>query len=253
MTTAWSLLDAELDCWVGGGTPATLWWRDDDVRANTLALGRLLGLARRHGLAPGLAAIPALADATLGTVLAEHPQVWLLQHGYAHLDHAAPGEKKIELGGRRPIMVLETELADGGMRLATLYRARTLPVLVPPWNRIAQPLLPQLARLGFRLLSSFGPRRARQAAPGLVQVNTHVDLIDWRGTRGCRSDAALIGDLVAHLRARREARVDPAEPTGILSHHLNHDVACWEFLDTLFERTRAHSGARWIGVTEALR
>jgi len=252
MTADWLPLDAELDRWAEAGAPATLWWRDDDVEAHTAALERLLGLVRRHRVMPGLAAIPARVDATLGEALAEHPQVWLLQHGYAHLDHAAAGEKKIELGGRRAPATLRSDLAEGGRFLAALYPGRTLPVLVPPWNRIAPPLLPSLAGLGFRVLSSFGARHAPQAAPGLRQVNVHVDLIDWRGSRGCRTTAALIHDLVAHLAARRAALVDPAEPTGILSHHLVHDAACWEFLDTLFDRTRLHCGARWMGVREAL-
>ena len=59
------------------------------------------------------------------------------------------------------------------------------PVFVPPWNRIAPALLPRLRALGFRGLSTFrrSPRRA-QPAPGLAQINTHLDPIDWRGGRG---------------------------------------------------------------------
>jgi len=253
MTADWSPLIVELDRWKRGGRAATLWWRDDDVHAYTEALGRLLGLARRHAVAPGLAAIPALVDVTLGAALTEYPEVRLLQHGYVHLNHATKGEKKIELGGRRSLDTLRLELAEGAARLAALYPARILPALVPPWNRIACRLLPWLAPLGFRILSGFGPRPAREVAAGLVQVNTHVDIIDWHGTRGCRPHAALITDLVAHLRARRETRADQREPTGILSHHLNHDAACWDFLETLFECTSGHAGARWIGVSEALR
>ena len=29
------------------------------------------------------------------------------------------------------------------------------------------------------------------------------------------------------------SEADPTEPTGLLSHHLVHDEACWDFLDRL--------------------
>jgi hypothetical protein len=55
------------------------------------------------------------------------------------------------------------------------------PVMVPPWNRIAPVLVPTLA--GDRLSRACRPS-VRANAPsrcaGCVQVNTHVDLIDWK-------------------------------------------------------------------------
>ena len=55
-----------------------------------------------------------------------------------------------------------------------------MPALVPPWNRIAADLVPSLPGAGFTGLSTFGPRRAAEAAPGLRRVNTHLDLVVWR-------------------------------------------------------------------------
>ena len=53
--------------------------------------------------------------------------------------------------------------------------------------------------------------------------------------------------LIGHLSARRTGGVpDPAEPTGLLTHHLAHDAAAWDFVETLLERTSGHAGARWL-------
>ncbi len=119
-------------------------------------------------------------------------------------------------------------------------------MLVPPWNRVSSPgLLLQLGRAGYRGLSRFGPRGDASLVPGVVQVNTHVDIIDWQGTRGFVGEEAALAAAVDHLRARREARVDAHEATGVLSHHAVHDEACWTFLARLFERTRGLAAARW--------
>ena len=79
-----------------------------------------------------------------------------------------------------------------------------------------------------------------------MQCNTHVDLIAWRRGRAFIGVDAAIGRLVEHLKARREGTVDQAEPTGILTHHLDLDGAAWQFLGELFLRTRAHAAATWI-------
>ena len=106
-------------------------------------------------------------------------------------------------------------------------------------------MLPALGSIGVHGFSAFGPRAARQLAPGIVEANTHVDIIDWRGGRGfCGEDAALAA-AARHLAARRTGTADSSEPTGWLTHHELHDAAAWKFLSQLFERTR-RLGARWL-------
>ena len=71
--------------------------------------------------------------------------------------------------------------------------------------------------------------------PGLIQVNTHLDPIDWRGERLFVGEVAALERLVAVL--------DPDEPIGILSHHLAMDEPGWRFLDQLLGVLAAHPGA----------
>ena len=51
---------------------------------------------------------------------------------------------------------------------------------------------------------------------------------------------------VGHLAARREGRVDPSEPTGLLTHHLVHDEDAWSFLSAFLQRTKRHEAVHWM-------
>lgn len=249
---AWRALADELDAWRRAGRVATLWWRDDDAAAPTPALDRLLDLAARHELGVALAVIPARAGAPLGERLARSPEHAVLQHGYAHANHARAGERALELGGDRDPRALLSDLSRGFAHLRALFAAQALPVMVPPWNRLCPALLEPIGRLGcYRALSTFAARARREPVAGLLQVNCHVDIIDWRAGRGFRGDARALADLCAHLRARREGRVDADEPSGVLTHHLDHDPGCWRFLDALLALTREHPAVRWLDATEA--
>ena len=239
------MFEEELDAWASEGRHATLWWRDDDASAPGPALDRLLALHARFALPLALAVIPGRLDARLAACLERRRGVVVMQHGWTHRDHAGAGEKAVELGpGRAPESALG-ELARGFEGLRSAFGARFAPVLVPPWNRIAPTLLDPLPGIGLVGLSTFGPRARARARPGLRQVNCHVDPVDWRGGRGCRDPRVLAGELAAHLRARREGRCDAGEPTGLLSHHLDHDEAGWAFLEAFLARAAAHPATRW--------
>ncbi len=230
--TDWSLLDAEIARWRDGGCEPVLWWRDDDAADAGPELERLLAVQHDSGVPLALAVIPAKATAALAARLAGEPAVDLLQHGYGHIDHAPPTDKKSELG-------------TGWLAMERLFGQRTagprlLNVLVPPWNRIAPGLVPALPEIGFAGLSTFGTRARAEPVRGLRQVNAHLDLIDWHGTRGFVGGAAAIDRLVAALAAARAVTPSKgAEPIGILSHHLAMDEGAWDFLISLLGRTKA--------------
>jgi hypothetical protein len=239
--STWQALDEEAARWQEAGRTAQLWWRDDDAADSGPALDRLLGLHRQTDTPLSLAVVPAHATPALANRLAAEPGVDLLQHGYAHLNHAAPGEKKAELGPHRPAMIVLGELGTGWLALERLFGGRALSVMVPPWNRIAPALVPTLPEIGFSGLSTFGPRRRPRPVRGLLQINTHVDLIDWKSGRSFAGEAAVLGALVAALA---HARTVSDEPVGLLSHHLAMDGRAWDFLRSMWEKAPIMPGIR---------
>jgi hypothetical protein len=248
----WTDLESELETWGAGNLTATLWWRDDDAVRATGALDALLDLAA--GTPLSLAVIPGrVADAEAGSLtsrLTDHGAATVLQHGWMHTNHAAGNAKKAELGADRPLPAILAELTRGWQRLAGLFGRLALPILTPPWNRITPALPPLLPEAGYVGLSAAGPRARREASPGLVQVNTHADLVAWPAHRFVGSAVAL-GRIVGHLMARRTGAADIAEPTGLLTHHLVQDRETAGFIARLLEVTRRHPAVRWIGAAEA--
>lgn len=246
---AWSDLVGELDCWQAAGRIATLWWRDDDAVAPSERLDDLLSIAGDVPVA--LAVIPGRAEPGLAARLARHTRskIAVLQHGWRHLDHSAGG-KKSEYPAERSPYDGARELAAGRARLAELFGPLALPVLVPPWNRLAASFLAALPDCGIRAISRAQPRAALRPGPGLIEANVHTDLVAWTGDRGFIGEGAALGGLVRHLRARRLGEACADEPTGILTHHLVQDEATGVFLGRLLAATRAHAAACWLGAND---
>lgn len=219
------------------------WWRDDDASIPDPALRRLFDLAERSQVPLALAAIPALAESAAFEAMPA--QVSLLQHGVDHRNRAAVGGKKSEFAEGEPVDAAMARLAAGRAHLETVAGARVLPVLAPPWNRIHAALEARLCEAGYAGISTFGVRNVTNPPSGLKQVNTHVDIIDWKGGRGFVGEESALLQATRHLVAKRTGAADALEPTGWLTHHAVHDSASWEFLERLFEWTAGIAGVHW--------
>lgn len=266
-------LDAELSAWAHAGRTATLWWRDDDAAVAHSALTQLLELSERYGVPLALAVVPQLANSSLVQAIGAVTNVTPIIHGYAHINHAPPGEKQAEFGAHRDQSIMCSELGDGLSLLRGMFGEKLFPVLAPPWNRLDHGLTAHLPMLGYCGVSMFRPSSSRSPAPGLVQTNCHIDSIDWRTRRGQRAEDAVLEELTTLLRIRRlypdissdalalgkplPQGFDPFEPTGILTHHLVQDAESWEFLTQLFRAIAPHcqpgGGARWLSCAEAFK
>jgi peptidoglycan/xylan/chitin deacetylase (PgdA/CDA1 family) len=243
----WDALGDELDGWRQAGRVATFFWRDDDAVAATPALARLTAISGEASAPLALAVVPLPACDDLARALEGHSSVRVVQHGYAHVNHAARAEGRgaWELGPERPPGVVLAELARGLEALRRVFGDRVLAVVAPPWNRIDPALLPRLPDAGFRGVSAFGQRAAAEPAPGLVQANAHFDVLSWKRGPRFRGEAAAARAVVGHLRRRRTGLADPDEPTGILSHHLALDEAAWNFLAGVVRTVAHHPAACW--------
>jgi len=250
---AWAALTRELDLWAEAGRAADLWWRDDDAAAVVPALEQLLDLSAHSGVPLALAVIPGLMSADLGACLGGRDAVAVLQHGWRHVNHAHGGEGAWELGDHRPLEQVAKDLTSGYRRLGDTFGARFLPVLAPPWNRIAASVTRGLPDLGFIGLSTFGARERPEPIPGLIQVNAHCDPVKWKQGRRFAGTARALDELIGHLAARRRAAADPDEPTGLVTHHIALDPAAWAFVAELLRRSKAHPAARWLSARDVFR
>lgn len=237
MTIDWTPLRRVLRDYRATHGDLPLWWRDDDAIAPTHALDRLDRLSVALGVPVHVAVIPDLAHATLAGRLAATDQLVPLAHGWRHHNTAPPGARKAEFGAQHP--AAPAQIAAAMERMQRLFQDRFLPVFVPPWNRMDAGYAPALTAAGFRGLSMFTPRPARHAAPGLVRINTHVDPIDWRGTRDLKDADQIIAETVANLTQRLRGETDMSEPFGYLTHHLVHTPALWDFTERYLGELRA--------------
>jgi hypothetical protein len=243
---AWQWLGGELDAWADQGHTVTFWWRDDDATEPTHELDRLINLSDACKAPLALAVIPGKIKSGLVDLIHDRPRISVLQHGYAHENHAAPGQRKLELGGNGDQARLIADLKQGYEILAQHFNDRFTPVLVPPWNRIDAKLVSRLSELNFTGISTMKVRRKACPAPGLLQVNTHLDPVNWRHNGGFIGVYPAIAILIQHLQARRTGYRDHDEPTGILTHHLVQNEAVWRFVEDLLRFLSGHPAVTWL-------
>lgn len=236
VAASWNDLEQELACWQAAGKTAEFWWRDDDAVRPTPQLEKLLALRRTHGVPVGLSVIPAAAQADLAARLSSEDGISILQHGWAHTDHSRHAlSPSAEFGSERSREAILGDLARGRTVLDQIFGDAWLKVVVPPFNYIEPNAAAALPAAGYVGLSTHGFKRYR--IPGLAHFNVHIDPMDW--SKGVFVGEELsLGRAVAHLQAKREGLAASDEPTGVGTHHLNHDDRSWRFLEALFTRLR---------------
>lgn len=243
----WAPLTAELARWKEAGAAARLWLRDDDAVSVTPALDRLVELCAAFDVPYLIAAIPSRAGRDLAERLAREPLAEAAAHGWTHQNHAGPGPKA-EFPVDRPGPEILDALTRARTRIDALFGIKAVPIYVPPWNRMAPELMHLLPKAGFRGISARG--RVSGAREGLPRINIHLDIIDWRGSRGGADPDQLAAELADHLAWSRETG-QPA--VGVVTHHLNHDHIAWQFLGELFEETAGHPAVRWVRASDLLK
>lgn len=245
MKPDWSPLTAELDHWRAAGLTLPIWWRDDDAITPTPALGILTDLAARMTLPVHLAIIPAHADPALAKIVNASPHLIPVTHGWAHQSHAPTGEKKAEFGSHRPVPQIVDDIRQARAVMCDQFGENAGDMFVPPWNRIATEVIQTLPELGFTALSTFTPRKTTTPTPGLTQINTHLDPINWKSGKVLIDPDILIRQITQQLADRRLGHTDTTEPYGILTHHLVHDADIWCFTEQLLTQLLAGPTHCW--------
>jgi len=239
-------LNDELDQWNFEGEEATLWWRDDDAQQDTPALAKVVELSKRFDIPLSLAVIPDGIESSLIEAIGDNALVSVLLHGFSHTNYAGINEKKQELGAHRDITDICSQLDLGIKILQQAFGQQFVPVLVPPWDRIAPEVVDALPQRGLMGLSTYCARELPEPVEGVWQINTHADIINWKQERTFLGQKQVVDQLVDHLCGRRLGKYDRAEPTGLLTHHLVHDEPGWMFLEALFATLDEHPAVTWL-------
>jgi len=241
----WSFLTDELDQWAKEGVIAEFWWRDDDAVSDTPALKQLIETADQSPLS--LAVIPDTLEESLPLLTAQHQNISILQHGFAHLNHAPANEKKAEFRDHRPQEMMIDELKTGFDVLSKEFGPQFKPLFVPPWNRLGKDGEAAVKEAGLSYISTFTPRKPHT---GPYIINTHIDPVNWKAGRVFLGEPESLAQAILHLRAKREiwSNVDVIEPTGFLTHHLIHDDKTWAFTDKFNQVIQEHEAASWLDI-----
>jgi hypothetical protein len=113
--------------------------------------------------------------------------------------------------------------------------------------------MPLLVANGIAGLSTMARRLAPDLPSGLGTIDVHLDLVDWRGSRGFIGTGAALAGLVDFLRARRFEHGGASGPIGILTHHRIMDDAAARFIERLIALTTGHEAVRWVAAAGLVR
>ncbi len=256
--SSWQALDDEVARWRDAGRDVELWWRDDDATDTGAALDRLLALAARdRGAAGTRRRARRVPRRHWPSGWPPSPAIDVLQHGYAHANHALPPDKKSELGPHRPAMLVLGELGTGRMALERLFAtARSAGA--------GAALEPHRARRSFRLCRRSASAACRPSPPGAAPSRFEAC---GRSTRTSTSStgktgatlSAMMPHVAALVEALRQSRSATSEPVGVLSHHLAMDEGAWDFLRSILGKGNKIAGcetmlgARLVRVTGGAR
>ena len=109
-----------------------------------------------------------------------------------------PATRRCELGPHRPAMVVLGELGTGWLALERLFGSRGAAASwCRPGTASRPALVPTLPEIGFAGCRPSASAAALTRCRGLLQVNTHVDLIDWKEAAASSAKRRRLAALVA--------------------------------------------------------
>lgn len=221
------ILGPELDLWSKAGHAPIIWWRDDDARAPTGALERLLDLSRRHNAPLTLAAIAGPELAQLVRRVSEGPPIEIAVHGFTHVNRQPEGAGFGEIIDSDTVEDVRERL---DATIAAFHQAGAMPTLfVPPWNNLSRQLLAALPGSALTAVSAFD--QAMDETDAVPRIDAHLDVLRWKGGARFRGRWKFLTRM-RRLLAHRRTTGAWDEPIGLLTHHLDHDHQTWRFLET---------------------
>ena len=203
------------------GFKIRVWWRDDDVFEATEELNKLIQFIEKNGVPVHLSVIPKNLTDNAIDLLKSQNKITILQHGYSHTNYAKVGEPLNEYGMNRTVDVMLNDIRYGFTKLSEVFGEQFIPIFVPPWGHIAQPVLEQLHKIGFVGISLIGNNSKTYSS--LKNMNTHIDIHSWKTSSEISYDVKMrpfemIADDIIKIITSAKSQKNGHENIGLLTH-----------------------------------
>ena len=204
------------------GLPAEFWWRDDDLVGKSEKFRRLGQLSQQTGIVPLVSVIPAQADAGLGDLVRQFPQIVFCQHGYGHANHEPPDAPKSEFGAGRGRAAVQADIAAGRERMDAIFGHDHAAVFVAPWNRFPPEYAAILVDERFCGYSGYRGEASVESGGKLRCADVDIDVLNWGDPPSVLDPETIVARLTDILGSAEPGR---SRPIGILTHHRAIDGA----------------------------
>lgn len=248
LSSNWEKLENEFNLCSKVGFKPSFWIRDDDATDNNKKLDKLLILCQKNNIPISLASIPFLVKTSL-IKRVNRENVSILVHGYKHQNYASLNKKKSEFSDNRPQLKMIEDIKDGLGIINNIFGTQSIPVFVPPWNRICNSALEHLSKVG--IIGFSGKNKSpdfydpKYKNLSLIIHNADIDLIDWKFNKKFAGECKIIEELIKNISYKRKNLFERNNPICILSHHKDMEVKCFEFIEKLFIFTNSKQAA-WL-------
>ena len=205
------------------------WFRDDDAGIDNKSLDNLMQYLKDKKINLLIAAIPALSDNKLKTILDKYDNYVIGQHGYSHTNYSESDLS--EYPDTRKKEVIADELIKGNRILSNLFKDKYNKVFIPPWFEVGSTTKKLLKEHNYLAISNYWNNRINSNE--MIEINSQVDLVDWDNAYTFGGEDYVLNQIISEIELENTC-------IGILLHHERIGKETYCFLDKLIEIILEH-------------
>lgn len=205
------------------------WFRDDDAGIDNKSLDNLMQYLKDKKINLLIAAIPALSDNKLKTILDKYDNYVIGQHGYSHTNYSESDLS--EYPDTRKKEVIADELIKGNRILSNLFKDKYNKVFIPPWFEVGSTTKKLLKEHNYLAISNYWNNRINSNE--MIEINSQVDLVDWDNAYTFGGEDYVLNQIISEIELGNAC-------IGILLHHERIGKETYCFLDKLIEIILEH-------------
>ena len=225
------------------------WWRDDDICENTNELDSLIRFVESNNIPAFLSVIPDKLTQSTISKLKIYKNIFVLQHGYSHINYAPLAEPYNEFGNHRNIQIQMDEIKIGFNQLLDQFGDQFIPVFVPPWGNISTEVKQILLEIGFKGISQIG--KVNNPVKGLKDLNSNIDIHNWQSTSELlyTTEVRSWKNIIDAINKKINSQINEKEiRIGLLTHSQIMCKSDWKYFQRIVHYLRS-SGTEFINAS----